>query len=163
MPEQQREADLEAWLRGDRPLDIQTDHAASGAAQQRQGDLRPEADPLGERLVEQGEADRDERSPHRLARQQHLRLRPQRLQEVAGSHQLDGGPVADADAERQHAVENEDPGTAVHCLEPIFEIHPSGVDLHHLRGGGRPGEPLQLGSEAVGEIGVEIEQALHRP
>ena len=67
MPEEQREPDLEARLRRDRALDVQVGGARTRAVQQRARDLRPRLDPLGERVVEQGDARRHERMPRRVA------------------------------------------------------------------------------------------------
>ena len=96
VPEQQRQAHLEARLRGDRALHVEVGRARAGAREQRARDLRPGLAALCERLVEQGEARRHERVPGRLALEQVVGARRERLQDVAVADDLGGGAVADA-------------------------------------------------------------------
>ena len=107
VPEQQRQPDLEARLRGDRALDVEVGGARAGAGEQRVGDLRPRLDALRERIVEQGEPRRHQRVPGRFALEQVVGARGERLQHVAVADDLGGGAVADAHVDAERAVDHE--------------------------------------------------------
>ena len=98
MPQQECEANLEPWLRGDRALEIEAAGAPARASQQRAGDLRPRDRALGKCVVQQRKAARYERPPLNPAREQLLVLSPPGLENVAGAHKLGRDPVADVNA-----------------------------------------------------------------
>ena len=83
VPQQQREAHLEARLRRDRPLDVEVAGAPGGTLEQGEEDLRPRADALGEGRVEHGDAAGDEDVPAGGRLQQLVGAAVPRVEQVA--------------------------------------------------------------------------------
>ena len=111
VPQQQRQADLEPGLGGDRALHVEVAGPALDPAQQGLGQLRPRPDAVREGAVEHREARRHQRPPLGDAGDQVVRLDLVGLEQVARAEQLGGDPIADPDADREHAVEHEQAGS----------------------------------------------------
>ena len=94
---------------------------------------------LGERLVEQGEARRHERVPGRVALEQVVGARRERLQHVAVADDLGGGAVADADVDAERAVDHEHAGPVAHLGEAAREVAVAGRRREHDGGHDLPG------------------------
>ena len=163
VPQQQRQAHLEARLGGDRPLHVEV----VGARPARRSSARAiwghgrtrSAKPASSTATRVGH----ENVPRRSARQQLVGAAVARLQQVAGADELGGRAVADLDVEREHAVEQQQPQAAAgrrRTSGPGRTRRPGSRTRRRSPPGGRPMRMRM--SNSCGEVVVDVEQVAVR-
>ena len=130
--------------------------------EQRARDLRPRLDALGERIVEQGEPRRHERVPGRLALEQVVDARGERLQHVAVADDLGRRAVADADVDAERAVDHEQARPVADLGEAAREVAVAGRRGEHRGGHDLTRDEAHAQVELGREVVVEVEQVVVR-
>ena len=158
MPEEQIETDLEAGVAGDGTHRVDIGSAPGRPAQQHLDDLRPWAYALDEFAVEQRELRRPEDLADVGPFEHRLGAQPDRLDQIAGTDKLGGGPVADVGLEGDQAFEDEQPEAGSDNGVGRAEIALANLGLKHAHSGalsdGDPGPDVEL----VGKVVIGVKQ-----
>ncbi len=98
------------------------------------------------------------RPPAARAHEQLIRRGTERLEQIAGADQLGRRAAADADLDREQAVEDQQPGALPRGLEPRREVARADRDLEHPGGRELPGGDPRADVEFLGQLVVGVEQ-----